>query len=196
MSVINAKDHWMHTAQSRLGKEPILRFHNLDRLRAFLLVVPHVVDPPAYGIAPHQPSIVRLQQFECRNHVPHSRKLCRSSPVCPLSRARLEANRPTRDRLSFRVARKVRRRVAESAAQSGSGPSARPTLVRVLMALVSWGNTSLPLRSPQNRLLVSDGGHPFDVEGNCSLTSRCDARGLPKAPPRSRTFSSRATPSE
>src|SRR5208337_2470488 len=56
------------------------------------------------------------------------------SPACPLSRARLEANRPTRDRLSFRVARKVRRRVAESAAQSGSGRSVRPTSVRVLMA--------------------------------------------------------------
>jgi hypothetical protein len=27
------------------------------------------------------------------------------------------------------------------------------------------GNTSLPLASPENRLLVSDGGHPFDVEG-------------------------------
>src|SRR5450631_807538 len=57
------------------------------------------------------------------------------SPACPLSRARPEANRPKRDRLSFRAARKVRRRVAESAAQSGSGRSSRPTSVRVLMAL-------------------------------------------------------------
>ena len=56
------------------------------------------------------------------------------SPACPLSRARPEANRPTRDRLSFRAARKVGRRVAESAAQSGSGRSAHPTSVRVLMA--------------------------------------------------------------
>src|ERR1035441_8673143 len=56
------------------------------------------------------------------------------SPACPLSRARPEASRPTRDRLSFRAARKVRRRVVESAAQSGSGRSARPTSVRVLMA--------------------------------------------------------------
>jgi len=39
------------------------------------------------------------------------------SPACPLSRTRPEANRPTRDRLSFRAARKVRRHVAESAAQ-------------------------------------------------------------------------------
>jgi hypothetical protein len=37
------------------------------------------------------------------------------SPACPLSRTRLEANRPSRDRLFFRAARKVRRRVAESA---------------------------------------------------------------------------------
>ena len=56
------------------------------------------------------------------------------SPACPLSRTPLEANRPTRDPLPFRAARKVRRRVAESAAQSGSGPSARLTSVRVLMA--------------------------------------------------------------
>ena len=47
------------------------------------------------------------------------------SPACSLSRTPLEANRPTRDRQSFRAARKVRRRVAESAAQSGSGRSAR-----------------------------------------------------------------------
>ncbi len=71
------------------------------------------------------------------------------SPACPLSLARPEANRPTRDRLSFRAARKVRRRVAESVAQLGSGRSARPTSVRVLMALVSWGNTSLPLASSE-----------------------------------------------
>jgi len=57
------------------------------------------------------------------------------SPACPLSHTRLEANRPNRDRRAFRAARKVRRRVAESAAQSGSGRSARPTSVRVLMAL-------------------------------------------------------------
>ena len=57
------------------------------------------------------------------------------SPACPLSRTRPEANRPIRDRQSFRAARKVRRRVAESAAQSGSGRSARPISVRVLIAL-------------------------------------------------------------
>jgi hypothetical protein len=70
----------------------------------------------------------------------------RRSTACPLSRTRPEANRPNRDRLSFRAARKVRRRVAESAAQSGSGRSARPTSVRVLMAF------------PQPRL---DGALPF-----------------------------------
>ena len=57
------------------------------------------------------------------------------SPACPLSRTRLEANPPNRDHPSFRAARIVRRRVAESAAQSGSGRSACPISVRVLMAL-------------------------------------------------------------
>src|ERR1019366_3417320 len=56
------------------------------------------------------------------------------SPACPLSRTRPEANRPNRDPRSFRAARKVRRHVAESAAQSGSGWSARRTLVRVSVA--------------------------------------------------------------
>ena len=55
-------------------------------------------------------------------------------PASPLSRARLEANRPSRDRLSFHAARKVRRRVAESAAPSGSGGSSRRTLVRESVA--------------------------------------------------------------
>ena len=57
------------------------------------------------------------------------------SPACPLSHTRLEANRPNRDRRAFRAARKVRRRVAGSAAQSGSGGLARPTSGRVSMAL-------------------------------------------------------------
>src|SRR5208282_1397775 len=56
------------------------------------------------------------------------------SPACPSSRTPLEANRPTRDRQSFRAARKVRRRVAESAAQLGSGRSARRAVVRVSVA--------------------------------------------------------------
>jgi hypothetical protein len=56
------------------------------------------------------------------------------SPACLLSCARLGANRPSRDRQSFHAARKVRGRVVESVAQSGSGRSARPTSVRVLMA--------------------------------------------------------------
>jgi hypothetical protein len=84
-------------------------------------------------------------------------------PACLLSRALLEANRPSRDRLSFGAARKVRRRVAESAAQSGSGRSAHLPSARVLRALVQWGNTSLALASPRNRFLISDGGHPFDI---------------------------------
>ena len=55
---------------------------------------------------------------------------------CALSRPRPEANLPTRDRLSFRAARKVRRRVSESAAQSGSVWSVRPNSVRGLMAFL------------------------------------------------------------
>ena len=56
------------------------------------------------------------------------------SRAWPLSRTRLEANPPNRAHPSFHAARKVRRRVAESAAQSGSGWSARRTLVRVSVA--------------------------------------------------------------
>jgi len=70
-----------------------------------------------------------------------------SSSACLLSRARLGANLPNHDRQFFRAARKVRRHVAESAALSGSGSWVRPTSVRVLRALVSWGNTSLQLAS-------------------------------------------------
>ena len=40
---------------------------------AGFVVVSHGIDPTAYGVAPHQPSIVGLQQFRRRNHVPHSR---------------------------------------------------------------------------------------------------------------------------
>jgi len=61
------------------------------------------------------------------------------SPACPLSRTRLEANRPHRDRQSVRAPRKVRKRVAESAAPLGSGRSARPISVRVLMAFSRSG---------------------------------------------------------
>jgi hypothetical protein len=61
------------------------------------------------------------------------------SPTRPLSRARLDANRPSRDRLLFRAGRKVRRHVAESAARLGLGPLARPTSVQVLMAFSRSG---------------------------------------------------------
>jgi len=61
------------------------------------------------------------------------------SPACPLSRTRPEANRRNRARRSFHAARKARRRVAESATQSGSGRSARPISVQVLMAFSRSG---------------------------------------------------------
>jgi hypothetical protein len=37
----------------------------------FLTVVSNMVDPTAYGIAPHQPSIAGPQQFGGSTHVPH-----------------------------------------------------------------------------------------------------------------------------
>jgi hypothetical protein len=40
---------------------------------AFLVVVSHGIDPRAHGIAPHQPSIIGLQQFGRRSRVPHPR---------------------------------------------------------------------------------------------------------------------------
>jgi hypothetical protein len=41
--------------------------------RARFVVVRHVIDSSAYGIAPHLPSIVGLQQFGRRIHIPHPR---------------------------------------------------------------------------------------------------------------------------
>ena len=39
---------------------------------AFLVVVSHVVDPGAHGVAPHQPGIEELQQVGHRSHIRHS----------------------------------------------------------------------------------------------------------------------------
>jgi hypothetical protein len=44
-------------------EEPIRNLGEFHGRGAFLVIVPHVVDPRAYGIAPHLPSIVGLQQF-------------------------------------------------------------------------------------------------------------------------------------
>jgi hypothetical protein len=40
--------------------------------RAFLIVVPHTIDPSAHGIAPHEPGIIGLQQFGRRAHIVHA----------------------------------------------------------------------------------------------------------------------------
>jgi hypothetical protein len=60
-----------------LRKEAILNLGEFYGRGAFRIVIRHVIDPSADGIAPHQPSIVGLQQFGSCNSIPHSRKLCR-----------------------------------------------------------------------------------------------------------------------
>lgn len=55
-----------------LKEETSLSLGEFHGRRAFLVVVSHVVDPSAYGIALHQPSIVGLQQFGRRIYIPHS----------------------------------------------------------------------------------------------------------------------------
>ena len=49
--------------RSPLREEATLNLGEFDRSRAFLVIVRHMVDPRAHGIAPHQPGIVGLQQF-------------------------------------------------------------------------------------------------------------------------------------
>ena len=54
-------------------EEPILILGDLNRSRAFLVIVRHVIDPRAYGIATHNLGIVRLQQFRDDLRVIHAR---------------------------------------------------------------------------------------------------------------------------
>jgi hypothetical protein len=56
-----------------LREETILNLGKFHWSRAFFVVVRHVVDPGAYGKAPHQPGIAGLQQFGRRTHIIHSR---------------------------------------------------------------------------------------------------------------------------
>jgi hypothetical protein len=49
-----------------LEEETILNLGEFHGQRAFLVIVRHVIDPTAHGIARHQPSIVGLQQFLSR----------------------------------------------------------------------------------------------------------------------------------
>jgi hypothetical protein len=57
----------------RLQEETSLSLGKFHRRGAFLVVIGHVIDPSAYGVAPHQLSIVGLQQIGRRSHIPHSR---------------------------------------------------------------------------------------------------------------------------
>jgi hypothetical protein len=59
--------------QPPLQEETILNLGEFHGCGAFFVVVRHAIDPSAYGIAPHQPSIVVLQSFRRRTHILHSR---------------------------------------------------------------------------------------------------------------------------
>jgi hypothetical protein len=41
----------------QLREEPLLKLRDFYGRRAFLVVVCHAIDPTAYGVTPHQPSI-------------------------------------------------------------------------------------------------------------------------------------------
>jgi hypothetical protein len=56
-----------------LLEEAILNPGDFHRSGAFLIIVSHVIDSSAYGIATHQPSIVWIQQFGRRSYIPHPR---------------------------------------------------------------------------------------------------------------------------
>src|SRR5271169_271898 len=56
-----------------LQEQPILSLDDLHRSRALLVVVRHIVDPTAHGVAPHGLGVVGLQQFRDDPHVGHAR---------------------------------------------------------------------------------------------------------------------------
>jgi hypothetical protein len=58
---------------TRKADSDLCEFHGRG---AFLIVVGHTVDPRADGIAPHQPSIVGLQQIGCCTHIPYVEAIC------------------------------------------------------------------------------------------------------------------------
>jgi hypothetical protein len=67
------------TAKSRVRQsfvsreEGILHLHDLDRSRAFFVIIGDMVYAIAHRIAPHQPSIVGLQRFGDCHNILHSR---------------------------------------------------------------------------------------------------------------------------
>src|ERR1035437_7928161 len=60
-------------AQTKSTRPRPLWLTKLHGCGAFRVVVSHVIDPRAHGIAPHEPSIVGLEQFGRRSRVPHPR---------------------------------------------------------------------------------------------------------------------------
>ena len=54
---------WAADSEKTSGEESILNLGEFYRCRTLLVVIGYVIDPRAYGIATHQPSIVGLQQF-------------------------------------------------------------------------------------------------------------------------------------
>jgi hypothetical protein len=58
----------IHSPTFPLQEEPSLNLCEFHGCTAFFVVVGHVVDPSAYGIALHQPSIVGLQPVGGRTH--------------------------------------------------------------------------------------------------------------------------------
>ena len=55
------------------GEKPILGFGDVQRSRALFVIVPHMIDATAHGVAPHLPAVIGLQQFRHRRYVLHSR---------------------------------------------------------------------------------------------------------------------------
>jgi hypothetical protein len=63
----------LNSEAGRLGKEWLLILRNLHPLRTLHIIIPHMIDPRAYRVAPHEAGVVRLQKFGDRCNVLHSR---------------------------------------------------------------------------------------------------------------------------
>ena len=57
---------------STLREQWVLNLGKLHRTRTLLIIVRHVIDTGAHGVAPHEPSIAGLQQFGDGTDVLHS----------------------------------------------------------------------------------------------------------------------------
>src|SRR5215469_1571994 len=54
-------------------KEPILNLSDFHGVRTLLVIISDMIDPGAHGITPHEPSVIRLQEFRYGSHILHSR---------------------------------------------------------------------------------------------------------------------------